>query len=254
MSSLLTLLDGPAPSPGQVRNHASLRVAPLVLGVACLGLATYTGTRLAGGMTSFSAIESTVGSPGNTAVTPVTGRLVFVAAPGEVSEGEVLFAIETAPGKTVMTESPAEVTVVQQLAATGARVSAGDPIVESVEGAPTRQLTAIVTQAQFTRLGPNTVADIRLIDGTRMQVELGSSELKFERVAEAIGTDSLYRITLTLPPASGFTPTVPAYTLFQVPLMTLVESALRSPGISSVATFPFGKDQTEPQKAGGAGS
>jgi hypothetical protein len=220
------------------------RSARILLGVLltllCLALAAYDLSRLYHSAVTITPRVAFLATEVSTINSPTSGRLTFVAEPGEIATGEPVIGIENARGKTILVDATADARVISQDHIIGDRVRRGDPLLAIADRDPPVYLSAILSREQAFDLTHGVVARYALLDGgpptiTEIFVPGEAFTLTVLDGSNRAGEAPLYQVRFKIEAKDVLTRGAPVYLEFQRTLGDSVGTSLTAAGLPPIA-------------------
>jgi hypothetical protein len=226
--------------PAAPAKRSTRIVVGVLLAMLCLALAAYDLSKLYHAAVTITPRVAFLATEVSTINSPTSGRLTFIAEPGEITTGEPVIGIENAGGKTILVDATTDAQVISRDHMIGDRVRRGDPLLAIADRDPPVYLSAILSREQAFDLTHGVIARYALLDGgppsvTETFVPGEAFTLKALDGETRAGEAPLYQVRFKIDAKDVLTRGAPVYLEFQRTLGDSVGTGLTAAGLPQIA-------------------
>ena len=228
---------GPAPAPRAARQRRTR--ATLLALVACLVLGSYVGYRLWNKVTTIEPRMAWLATEVTTLLSPTSGRITFIEAPGAVEPGQPAIGIETTTGRSLLIDAPGAVDIVAGEKSVGDRIKRGDPLLAYAQPDAPLYLRAIVDREQAFRIAGGTHLRYNRLDTPSDVITTAvPAEDLHVRALPFDGHQRLYEVRIPVANTGEQFRALPVALRFEQDLASSLLQGLRSVGILPAIPLP----------------
>ena len=239
----LRALIRPQPINVVARRHWPMAQSLALATVLLLG--GYVGVRFMDKVTTIQPRFAYLATEATTLLSPTSGRVTYMRAPGAVQAGEPAVGVETTSGKNLLIDAPGNVDIVTAEKSPGDRVKRGDPLLVYAEPDAPAYLHAVVDREQAFRISDGVEVRYSRPDqpGDAVAFSVAANELHV-RLLPGSASEALYDVRVPVEPGAEQFRAMPVEVKFKQSPVTAALQALRGFGVPSTELPAAAGDQS----------